>query len=57
MVKVTVFKHKGFEIKINPLEPKSGYTIEHPDFEGRVYNLAQDAVDAIDAAKGHWNNA
>lgn len=47
---VTVYVHKGIAIKVkSPAKPAEfGYTIDHEEFRGQVYNLIQDAFDAID---------
>lgn len=47
---VTVHKHKGIAIKMkSPALPSEfGYKIKHKQFTGQLFDLIQDAIDAID---------
>lgn len=42
-----VYVHKGYEICF---DKNPSYVINDKEFEGKSYNLVQDAIDAIDKA-------
>lgn len=48
---ITIYTHKGIEIQMRVISypGQIGYTINHPAFEGKRFNLVQDAIDAIDS--------
>ncbi|MEF2243957.1 hypothetical protein [Paenibacillus sp. IITD108] len=47
---ITIYKHKGIEIQVKAVaeQHEIGYSINHPVFEGKRFNLVQEAIDAID---------
>ena len=50
MAQIVLLTHRGLEIcTVSPATADDlGYTVNHPAFAGRSFNLVQDAVNSID---------